>query len=119
MGIKINIFENLKKMPKCVTDLKEFTAYFTADQSKQKKSKKPVDENKNRPQTLFKNRMIIKEGKGNVTKFKLRTKNQLVTYKTSDSACVKKIMTNLPPGVERTEIKRKNAAKRKGKNTKA
>merc|ERR1711874_315554 len=109
MGIKIN--REILKMPKHITDLKEFTNYFVSES----KSKKKQDEKKHYPQNTFTNRMVIKYNANNVVKFKLRTSKKLLTYKTNDTKTVKKILTTLPPTVNRVEIKPKAQAKRKNK----
>ena len=63
-------------------------------------------EEKNRPKGVFKKRLTVKRNK-RITKFKLRTKRYLYTYQTADNKVVKKILSNLPTGIEKTEIKRK------------
>merc|ERR1712007_41592 len=109
MGIKIK-FEILK-MPKHIHDLKEFTNYFVNES----KSKKKQVEGKHYPTSNFANKMVIKYNANNVVKFKLRTSKRLLTYKTNDSKTVKKILTSLPPQLNRVEIKPKAQAKRKNK----
>ena len=101
-------------MPKNVTDLKVFTGYFMNDSNKKKATKKEGDE-KNRPKNTFTNKMVIKYSKKGVTKFKLRTSKQLLTYKTDDQKTVKKILGSLPPHLHRVEIKKKTTNKRKVK----
>merc|ERR1711948_13027 len=110
MGKRL-ISRSTLKMPKHITDLKEFTNYFVNDT----KSKKKTDEAKNHPQTSFTNKMIIKHNANNVVKFKLRTARRLLTYKTDDKKTVSKIMASLPPHLNRVEIKPKAQAKRKNK----
>merc|ERR1712007_383675 len=99
------------KMPKHIQDLKEFTNYFVTES----KSKKKQVDGKHYPQNSFTNRMVIKYNANNVVKFKLRTARRLLTYKTNDNKTVKKILSSLPPQLNRVETKAKNQAKRKNK----
>merc|ERR1712195_441900 len=99
------------KMPKHIQDLKQFTNYFVTET----KSKKKQDEKKHYPQNTFTNKMVIKHNANNVVKFKLRTAKRLLTYKTNDSKTVKKILTSLPPQLNRVEIKPKAQSKKRNK----
>merc|ERR1712050_604092 len=107
--------EKILRMPKNVTDLKVFTSHFMSDASKKKTTKK--EEEKHRPKNSFALRMVIKYSKRH-TKFKLRTKKQLLTYKTDDQKTVKKIIGSLPPHLNRVEIKKKTPLKKKKKKKK-
>merc|ERR1740139_677402 len=54
--------------------------------------------------------MVIKYNANNVVKFKLRTAKRLLTY---NSKTVKKILTSLPPQLNRVEIKPKAQSKKR------
>merc|ERR1711976_206144 len=104
-------FSLTKKMPKQITDLKEFTTYFVNEEKPKKNNEK-----KNKPQNSFTNKMVIKHNNNGVVKFKLRTARRLLTYKTDDKKVVNRIMASLPPQLARNEIKSKVAKGKKGKN---
>ena len=73
--------------------------------------KKSEKEAHNKPKTVFKKKLTVKHNK-RITKFKLRTKKYLYTFKTADGKIVKKILSNLPSNIEKTDVK-KTAAKKK------
>ena len=68
-------------------------------------AEKKNDENTNRPKNVFKKRLTVKHNK-RITKFKLRTRRYLYTFKTADGKVVKKILSNLPSNIEKTEVKK-------------
>ena len=79
-------------MPKEIKDLKVFMNKFTLNTD--------LGCNKNsdeihRPKNTFKKSLTVKKNK-RITKFKLRTKRYLYTFKTHDAKIIKKILKNLP-----------------------
>ena len=98
-------------MPKEVKEFKEFMEYFTNASSRGDEGK---NAKKNRPKNFFKKKLTVKRNK-KITKFKLRTKKYLLTFKTKDGKIVKTILNNLPSSIEKVEIKNK---KRKDKSRK-
>ena len=96
-------------MPKEIKDLKKFMEHLISDQ-KLGEGKK-LREGQSRPKTVFKKRMTIKRN-NKITKFKLRTKSYLYTYKTADQKIVKKILNNLPSSIEKVDIKNRNVARK-------
>ena len=96
-------------MPKEIKDLKVFMNLMINEpvNTEEKKQK----EKQHKPKTVFKKRMTVKKNK-KITKFKLRTKRYLYTYKTADSKIVKKILKNLPSGIEKVDIKNRLAARK-------
>ena len=92
-------------MPKEIKDLKEFmTNLVNENQNSEGK------EGSNRPQNQFKKKLTVKHNK-KITKFKLRTKKYLLTFKTADRKVIKRILSNLPSSVTKTEIKNKRVPK--------
>ena len=75
----------------------------------EKKNEKEVQ---HKPKTIFKKKLTVKHNK-KITKFKLRTKNYLYTYKTNDGKIVKKILSNLPSNIEKTDVKKSAVTKKK------
>ena len=73
-------------------------------------SEKQTDE-KPRPKNVYKKSLTVKHNR-KITKFKLRTRRYLLTYKTTDNKVVKKILSNLPSGIEKTEVKRSSTARK-------
>ena len=53
-----------------------------------------------------------KLNKGKLTKFKLRTRRMLITYKTEDSKAVSRILQNLPAGLTKIELGKKDPKKK-------
>jgi hypothetical protein len=81
-------------MPKEIKDIKVFMEMLVQNKeiAKAKTAESKV------PEKSFKKTLIVKQTKG-VTKFKLRTKSYLYTYKTDRSEVSKKILSNLPSTV--------------------
>ena len=73
--------------------------------------KKAAKEPQNKPKTVFKKRLTVKHNK-KITKFKLRTKKYLYTFKTADGKIAKKILSNLPSNIEKVDVKKTKAAKK-------
>lgn len=76
--------------------------------------KKGDKEATNKPKTVFKKKLTVKHNK-RITKFKLRTKKYLYTFKTADGKIVKKILSNLPSNIEKVDVKKVSAAKKNKK----
>eukprot|EP01017_Pseudomicrothorax_dubius_P041973 TRINITY_DN678_c0_g1_i1.p1 TRINITY_DN678_c0_g1~~TRINITY_DN678_c0_g1_i1.p1 ORF type:complete len:102 (-),score=52.33 TRINITY_DN678_c0_g1_i1:153-458(-) len=100
-------------MPKEITDIKKFLQLTKVDDNKEKaasgdKEKKSVSVSRHK-KILF-----IKKGK-KITKFKLRGRRYLYTFKTQDQTKAQKVIQSLPPTLERKDIgkKKKVAAKKK------
>ena len=74
--------------------------------------KKTDKEPENKPKTVFKKKLTVKHNK-RITKFKLRTKKYLYTFKTADGKIVKKILSNLPSGIEKVDVKKTGPKKNK------
>ena len=74
--------------------------------------KKTDKEATNKPKTVFKKKLTVKHNK-RITKFKLRTKKYLYTFKTADGKIVKKILSNLPSNIEKVDVKKTAVAKKK------
>ena len=92
-------------MPKEIKDLKLFMQHLVGEQKEVE-----AQEGEHKPTTQFKKKLTVKRNK-RITKFKLRTKRYLYTYKTADGKVIKKILNNLPSNVAKTEIKRKRVPK--------
>ena len=76
--------------------------------------KKGDKEAQNKPKAVFKKKLTVKHNK-RITKFKLRTKKYLYTFKTADGKIVKKILSNLPSNIEKVDVKKVSAAKKNKK----
>ena len=74
--------------------------------------KKDDKEPQHRPKTVFKKKLTVKHNK-KITKFKLRTKKYLYTFKTADGKITKKILSNLPSSIEKVDVKKVKIAKKK------
>lgn len=98
-------------MPKEINDLKVFMTHL-ASEAVPATEKKGDKEAQHKPKTVFKKKLTVKHNK-RITKFKLRTKKYLYTFKTADGKIVKKILSNLPSSIEKTDIKKTAAAKKK------
>lgn len=92
-------------MPKEIKDLKAFMGQL-AEPMTQNENKEKTQ----RPKNSFKKTLTIKRNQ-KITKFKLRTKKYLYTFKTADGSVVKKILNNLPATVEKNEIKKRRTPK--------
>ena len=75
----------------------------------EKKNEKEVQ---HKPKAVFKKKLTVKHNK-RITKFKLRSKNYLYTFKTADGKIVKKILSNLPSNIEKVDVKKVAVAKKK------
>lgn len=95
-------------MPKEIKDLKVFMNYFTTESALSDKIEK---EEKHRPKNVYKKRLTVKRNK-TITKFKLRTKKYLLTYKTKDTKVIKKILKHLPSSIEKIDIKSRSDARK-------
>ena len=73
--------------------------------------KKAEKEPQHKPKTVFKEKLTVKHNK-RITKFKLRTKKYLYTFKTADGKIVKKILSNLPSNIEKVDVKKSSSAKK-------
>ena len=93
-------------MPKEIKDLKVFMTMLN-NQEEQAGSNE-----KNRPKNTFKKSLTVKRN-NKVTKFKLRTKKYLITFKTADSKVVQKVLSHLPASITKTEVKNKKIKKSK------
>lgn len=98
-------------MPKEINDLKVFMTHL-AGEAVAATEKKEDKEVQHKPKTVFKKKLTVKHNK-KITKFKLRTKKYLYTFKTADGKIVKKILSNLPSNIEKTDVKRTGVAKKK------
>ena len=76
--------------------------------------KKVEKEPQHKPKTIFKKKLTVKHNK-KITKFKLRTKKYLYTFKTADGKIVKKILSNLPSNIEKVDVKKSSSAKKNKK----
>ncbi len=74
--------------------------------------KKQDKEAQHKPKTVFKKKLTVKHNK-RITKFKLRTKKYLYTFKTADGKIVKKILSNLPSNIEKVDVKKTRVTKKK------
>lgn len=95
-------------MPKEIKDVKVFMEKMiqTKEITGGKATEKKVSDK------IFKKSLIVKQTKG-VTKFKLRTKSYLFTYKTDKSEVIKKILSNLPSNVQKVDVKKSSKKIRK------
>lgn len=98
-------------MPKEIADLKVFMTHL-AGEAVAATDKKTDKEAQNKPKTVFKKKLTVKHNK-RITKFKLRTKKYLYTFKTADGKIVKKILSNLPSNIEKVDVKKSGVAKKK------
>lgn len=93
-------------MPREIKDLKVFMNLLN------EKEQKGSDEKTNRPVSSFKKSLTVKRN-NKVTKFKLRTKKYLITFKTTDNKVVSKVLSHLPASINKTEVKNKKIKKSK------
>lgn len=90
-------------MPKEIKDVKVFMEKMVQNNqagNAGKAGEKKVSEKQ------FKKTLIVKSSNKGLTKFKLRTKKYLLTYKTDKSETIKKILSNLPSNVQKIDIKK-------------
>ncbi len=93
-------------MPKEIKNLKDFMKHLAPlSVNTEAKDNKPV------PKNTFQKKLTVKRNK-RITKFKLRTKKYLLTFKTSDGKIIKRILNNLPSSIEKVDIKNRAAARR-------
>lgn len=92
-------------MPKEIKDLKVFMNLLN-------EKEKTNNAEKNHPVNSFKKNLTVKRN-NKVTKFKLRTKKYLITFKTTDNKVVSKVLSHLPASIQKTEIKNKKIKKSK------
>lgn len=100
-------------MPKEIKELKVFMSHL-AGEMVNNDEKKPK-ENVNRPKNVYKKRLTVKRN-SKITKFKLRTRRYLYTFKTADGKIVKKILNNLPAQIKKVDIKNRASARKAAKN---
>ena len=81
-------------MPKEIKDLKDFVKIIRKESKNLPKAKK----------------IIIKKNKGNVTKFKLRTPKQLITYKAVGADRAEKLKQSIPADLQKVQIHKKRLA---------
>ncbi len=95
-------------MPKEIKDIKVFMEKMI--QNKELVGGKAAE--KKISDKSFKKTLIVKQTKG-VTKFKLRTKSYLFTYKTDKQDLAKKVLSNLPSNVQKIDVKKNSKKIRK------
>lgn len=78
--------------------------------TEEKNDKEPED----KPKTVFKKKLTVKHNK-KITKFRLKTKKDIYTFKTVDETIVKKILSNLPSNIEKNDIKKRVVGKKNKK----
>ena len=93
-------------MPREIKDLKVFMGMLT------EKDNTASTGEKQRPKNSFKKSLTVKRN-NKITKFKLRTKKYLVTFKTTDNKVVTKVLNHLPNTLTSTEVKNKKIKKSK------
>eukprot|EP01017_Pseudomicrothorax_dubius_P028784 TRINITY_DN3447_c0_g1_i2.p1 TRINITY_DN3447_c0_g1~~TRINITY_DN3447_c0_g1_i2.p1 ORF type:complete len:111 (+),score=46.97 TRINITY_DN3447_c0_g1_i2:100-432(+) len=103
-----------KKMPKEISDIKRFLQLTKLDEVKEKaaggESKKPASVSQH------KKVLYIKKTK-KITKFKLRGRRYLYTFKCQDQTKAQKVLQSLPSNLTRVELgkQQKKAATKKKK----